>query len=167
MDTKPWQSIMKNKSKIFRRNKLKDLLFFLICSLFVALAYVILEEDPWMGWLGISFFGFGAISFLIHFLTNYSYLKLNEEGFEVKSLFHTKTTKWSEVKDFRQANFRGNKMICFDYIDKHNNGKKNKKLSKFLSGNQGAVQSSYNIKAEELLKLMKNYKRKSKRKSAQ
>lgn len=40
-------------------------------------------------------------------------------------------------------------------MEKWKNGKK---IVKFLSGKEGAVQSLYNIKTEELLKLMREYK---------
>jgi len=108
---------MKNKSKIFRRNKLKDLMIFLLFLVFVAGAYSTLGKNPMMGWFGISFFGLGATIFLIQLITNVSYLKLDAEGFEQKSLFHKKKYMWSDVKDFRKVNFRGNKSIFFDFTD--------------------------------------------------
>ena len=49
-------------------------------------------------------------------------------------------------------------MIFFDYTDQHKKWNSGKKVAKFLSGSEGAVQSSYNIKTDELLNLMKEYK---------
>lgn len=57
---------------------------------------------------------------------------------------------------------RGNKMILFDYTDENNKWKTGKKLAKFLSGKEGAFISTYTIKTEELLNLMRDYKSKSK-----
>jgi hypothetical protein len=93
---------------------------------------------------------------------NSTYLKLTDEGFEVKGLFRSSFTKWTDVKDFREGQIKGNKMIFFDYTDNHKMWNNAKKVAKFLSGNEGAVQSSYNIKTDRLLNLMKEYKRKSK-----
>ncbi|MBA6157379.1 hypothetical protein H3Z83_12750 [Tenacibaculum sp. S7007] len=153
---------MKNQTQIFRRNKLKDLIILFILLIFVACGYSILEKNRLMGWLGISFFGLGAICFFIQLLTNVSYLKFDKEGFEEKNLFQTKKYKWSEVKNFRQANFRGNKSIFFDYNPDNNKWKNRSKLTEIIFGKQKAITSSHNIKTEELLNLMKTYKRKNK-----
>ena len=154
--------LMKNQTQIFRRNKLKDLTILLLLLVFVACGYSILEKNRLMGWLGISFFGLGAVCFLIQILTNISYLKLHKEGFEERNLFRTKKYQWSDVKNFRQANFRGNKRIFFDYTSENNKWKNRSKLSEIIFGKQKAITSSHNIKSEELLKLMKEYKRKNK-----
>lgn len=152
---------MSTQPKIFRPNRLKILMLFLISSAFVAIGIFALEENTLLGWFSISFFGIGIIVSLIQFYPNASYLKLNEEGFEVKSLFRTSFTKWSDVKDFREGHIKRNKMIFFDYTEEHKKWKKGKKLSKFLSGKEGAIQSSYNISTKELLNLLKEYKLKS------
>jgi len=151
---------MINEPKIFRPNKTKNSILFLGCSAFVAIGFFLLDKDPNIGWGGIIFFGLGVIVSLIQFYPNSTYLKLTDDGFEVKGLFRSSFTKWTDIKDFRQGQIKGNKMIFFDYTDKHKKWKSGKKVAKFLSGKEGAIQSSYNIKTRELLKLMKEYKSK-------
>ena len=153
---------MRNEPQIFKPNQLKNSLLFLGCSAFVAIGIFILDSDPKIGWSSIIFFGLGVIVSLIQFYPNSTYLKLTDEGFEVKGLFRSSFTKWADIKDFRQGQIKGNKMIFFDYTDKHKKWGNGKKVAKFLSGKEGAVQSSYKIKTEELLNLMKEYKLKSK-----
>ncbi|NRD20954.1 hypothetical protein HNV08_12930 [Winogradskyella eckloniae] len=153
---------MRNEPKIFKQNKLKNLILFLISSVFVTIGILMLKDKTLMGWFIISFFGLGIIVSLIQFHPNASYLKLTDEGFETKNLFRSNFTKWDDVKEFRQGHINGNKMIFFDYTDEHKKWISGKKVAKFLSGKEGAVQSSYNIKTEELLNLMKEYKLKSK-----
>lgn len=148
--------------KIFRPSKLKNSILFLGCSAFVAIGVIILDKDPKIGWGCILFFGLGVIVSLIQFYPNSTYLKLTDEGFEVKGLFRSSFTKWTDVKDFREVQIKGNKMIFFDYTDKHKKRNNGKKVAKFLSGKEGAVQSSYSIKTGQLLDLMKEYKLKSK-----
>lgn len=152
---------MKNEPQIFRTNKLKNTILFLGCSAFVTIGFFILDRDPKIGWACITFFGLGVIVSLIQFHPNASYLKLTPEGFEVKSLFRSSFTKWSDVNDFRIGYVKGNTMIFFDYTNKHKKWHHGKKVAKFLSGKEGAVQSSYNIKSEALLNLMTAYKSKS------
>lgn len=153
---------MKREPQIFKPNKLKNSILFFGCSAFVIGGIFILDRDPKIGWGCIIFFGLGIIVSLIQFYPNSTYLKLTDEGFEVKGLFRSSFTKWTDIKDFRQGQIKGNKMIFFDYTDRHKKWKSGKKVAKFLSGKEGAVQSSYNIKTEDLLNLMKEYKLKSK-----
>lgn len=153
---------MRNEPQIFESNKLKNSILLLGCSAFVAIGVFILDKNPEIGWACIIFFGLGVIVSLIQFYPNSTYLKLTNEGFEVKSLFKSSFTKWSDVKDFREGQIKGNKMIFFDYTDQHKKWNNGKKVAKFLSGKEGAVQSSYNIKTDELLNLMKEYKMNSK-----
>lgn len=153
---------MRKESQIFRVNQLKNSILFLGCSAFVMAGIFIQDSAPKIGWVSIIFFGLGVIVSLIQFFPNSTYLKLTEEGFEVKGLFRSSFTNWADVKDFREGKIKGNKMIFFDYTDNHKKWNNGKKIAKYLTNNEGAVQSSYNIKTGKLLKLMKEYKRKSK-----
>ena len=122
---------METEPQIFRPNKLKNLILFLGCSAFVIIGIFILDRDPKIGWGCIIFFGLGVIVSLVQFYPNSTYLKLTDDVFEIKSLFRSSFTKWTDIKDFRQGQIKGNKMIFFDYTDKHKkwkNGKMEKKL---------------------------------------
>ena len=152
---------MKTPARTFRKNKWKSLLLFSLSLVFVPLGFLMLEDEPLIGVLGIALFGLGGIAALTQLLPNVYYLKLDEEGFEVKSLFRSSFTKWSEIKNLKEGSIRGNKMIFFDYTAKHKKWKAGKKLAKFLSGKEGALISDYTIKTSELLELMKEYKRNS------
>lgn len=122
---------MKNQHKIFRPKQWSNLILLLVCSAFVALGIMALKDKPFFGWLVITFFGLGVIVSLIQFYPNASYIKLNEEGFEVKSLFRAHFTKWPEVKDFRQGYISGNKMIFYNYTDEHKKWNAGKKYLNF------------------------------------
>ncbi|WNJ17145.1 PH domain-containing protein [Pontibacter sp. G13] len=150
---------MQNEPKIFQPNKWKFLLLAVVCAAFVAIGWVMLEEEPIMGGLCVSFFGLCLLVALIQLLPNASYLKLDEEGFEVKTLFRTHFTRWSEVKDFRAGQINGNKMIFYNFTAKHKKHQTAKKVAKFLSTKEGALPSNYTIQTKDLLELMKEYKR--------
>ena len=152
---------MKNNTQAFKPNRLKNVLLFLVCSVFVAIAILMLPEKPLIGWLSILLFGIGVLVSIIQFLPNAAYLKLNDDGFEVKSLFRSHFTQWSNVQSFSLGHINGNKMIFFNFTEEHKKWRNGKKLSKFLSGKEGAIPSSYTISSDELLQLMKEYKRKS------
>ncbi|MCH2032353.1 MAG: hypothetical protein MK202_02440 [Tenacibaculum sp.] len=152
---------MYKETRIFYPNKLKTLALLSISTIFVVGGFSLIDKEPIIGWLTISFFSLGIIVSIVQFIPNSTYLKLNHEGFEVKGLFKSNFTKWIHVKDLREGSINGNKMIFFDYTEQHRKWKKGKKLSKFLSGKEGAVQSSYNIKTKVLLQLMIDYKKDS------
>lgn len=147
--------------KIFRPNKIKSIFLLLISSVFVFGGYLMLEDKLLEGWFTIVFFGIGIIVSLIQLHPNLTYLKLDKDGFEVKSPFRSNFTKWSEVKNFNKGSIRGNKMILFDYTSEHKKWNTGKKIAQFLSGNQGAILSNYNINTDKLLALMIEYKRAS------
>lgn len=148
---------MNDGFQIFRSNKLKNSLLLLVCAAFVTIGVFILDNNPVIGWGSTIFFGMGLIVALIQFYPNAAYLKLTDEGFEVKSLFRSSFTKWMDIKDIRKGQIKGTKMIFFDYTDNHKKWNTGKKVAKSLSGNEGAVQSSYNISTDNLLELMRAY----------
>ncbi|WP_130735852.1 STM3941 family protein [Flavobacterium sp. J27] len=152
---------MEKEAKIFHQNKLKSFFLFIISLLFVCGGIFITKEKTWLGWSIILFFGLSLIVSIIQFFPNATYLKLDDEGFEVKTLFRSSFTKWSEVTNFRRGNINGNKMIFFDFTEEHTKWKNEKKMAKLLSGMEGAIQSTYTISTEDLLHLMMDYKMKS------
>ena len=153
---------MKNETHIFRPNKLKNMILLVGSSISVALGFIVLDDDPKMFWLNIIFFGLGVIVSLIQFYPNSTYLKLDKEGFEIKHLFRSSFTKWSEIKDLTQGQVGMIKVIFFDYTDEHKKWCIAKIMAKNLAKKEGTIMNLYNIKTDELLRLMKEYKRKSK-----
>lgn len=140
---------MKKQELILKRNKLKDLVFLIFFLVFVSLGYLTLEKNLLMGWFGILFFGIGALLFFIQLMTNICYLKLDEEGFEERSLFKTKSFKWNEVSKFEIRSFRWNKSIHFNHKDH------------FGKNVWKSITASYSIDCKELINLMDNYKNKN------
>jgi len=82
---------------------------------------------------------------------------LTDDGFEVKNLFRSSYTKWTDIKDIRKGKIKGNQMIFFDFTENHQKWNTGKKMAKSLSGKEGAIQSSYNISTDELVGLMREY----------
>jgi len=139
---------MNIQEKIFKRNKLKDFTFFLICFVFTVTAYFYLNKSLIKGWLGIFIFGGFSCFFLFELIINNSYLKLKKDGFEEKTLFKTKSYNWKNVSGFEIRSFRFNKRIYFNVREKSKTNFK-------------SIQSNYNLKSEELLPLMKRYQNES------
>jgi hypothetical protein len=158
---------MKTDELILKPNKLKTFGLLLISILFVLVGFSVLEEQPLFGWTCIAFFGLGATVFLIQMVPNSTYLKLNEEGFEVRNLFRSDFTKWKDVKFFRIGSvpmpvylgyWRQKKMVMLEYQKTHKKHKIGKAASKMISGNHGALPDSYGMSVAELVELLNEWK---------
>ncbi|TCI85007.1 STM3941 family protein [Tenacibaculum sp. M341] len=146
------------ETQIFKPNKKQNIILMLVCLIFIIGGVFMIKSGEPKGWFVAISFGLGIIVSIVQLYPNASYLKLTEEGFEVKSMFRASFTKWADIKDLRKGSLNGNKMIFFDYTDEHKKWKQGKKVAKFLSGKEGAIPSSYNIKTDDLLALMLTYK---------
>jgi hypothetical protein len=97
--------------------------------------------------------------FLIQLFSNTSYLKLTEEGFEVKSLLKSHFTKWSYVEVFGVGYMRGNrKAVMFNYSENHTKPKPGKQIVSAITGGEGGLPNTYGMKAKELAGLMNKWK---------
>ncbi len=119
------------------------------------------EENNFIKWAIIIFFGLGIIVFIIELLPKSSYLKLTSEGFEVCLLYRSNFTKWTEVTGFGIYYISYNTLVVFNYTEKHNKHNAGKKIARFLSHYQGALPQTYGMKAIKLAELMNEWKHKS------
>lgn len=134
----------------------------MVSSSFVAIGSYLIEENPFMAWMTIIFFGLGVIVFVIQLMPNSSRLKLSKDGFELKNLFKSDFTKWSDVDKFRVGYVGRTKMVKYDFSREHNKYNVGKKIAKSLSGSEGALPNTYGMKAKELAELMNDWKSKIK-----
>ena len=152
---------MKEDSKFLKSNKLTIVILLLVSTLFVFLGITVIKENMFVKWLTIIFFGLGIVVFIIELLPNSRYLKLTNEGFEVRSLYRSHFTKWTEVSGFGIYYVSFNTMVTFNYTEEHKKHKTGKKISKILSSYQGGLPQTYGMKATELAALMNAWKNKN------
>lgn len=152
---------MREEIKILRPNPIKTIAFLIVGALFVVIGFYLMEENPFMAWIAIIFFGSGVIVFAIQLMPDSSILKLSNDGFEVKNLFKSDFTKWSDVNQFRVGYAGQTKMVMFDFSRDHKKHNVGKKVAKFLSGNEGALPETYGMKAKDLSELMNDWKSKN------
>lgn len=149
---------MKRESIILKPKRSRTIGLLLVCTIFVAVGSFLLDKEPIVAWFTIVFFGLGVIVFIIQLFPNASYLKLTKEGFEIRSLFRSDFTNWKDVQVFRSGNAGPNKMVMFDFAERHKKFKQGKKIAKSISGNQGALPNSYGMSVTELAELMNEWK---------
>lgn len=145
-------------TKTLRPNRIKTILFLLLSIGFVSLTPITMEKNVAMSWGGAIFFGLGVIVFTVQLFPNASYLRLNEEGFEVRSMYRSHFTKWSDIEAFGCGYMGNRKAVMFDYSEQHTKQKVGKKIASIVSGAEGGLPDTYNMKAEKLAELMNEWK---------
>jgi len=136
----------------FYPGKIKNTLLMLISLTFVILGISLLDKNIWIAVLNIFFFGLCFIVYVINFLPNSTYLKLNETGIEMKTLFKTTFISWRAIKSFGTKNIFVMKMVTFDLDENLIDAK--------VKSKTGAFPDTYGMSAKKFAELMNDYKAK-------
>ncbi len=120
--------------------------------------FIAMEGNLFIKWGTILFFGLGVVVFIVELLPNSAYLKLTNEGFEVRSLYRSNFTKWVEVDRFGIFYIRFYAMVVLNFTEEHKKHTIGKKIARSLSPYQGALPQTYGMKAIKLAELMNEWK---------
>lgn len=133
--------------------KIKQTLL-LICSLaFVVSGLSMVLNGQYLGFLPLIFFGLtGAIS-IINFIPKAAYLKIDENGIEMCSLYRKSFMPWQAVENFTSGWLLINRTVFF-HLKPEVVQQNNLKISK------GSFPDTYGNSAKELAELLNNYKQK-------
>lgn len=134
----------------FYPGKIKNIFLMLISLGFVILGISLLDKNIWIAVLNIFFFGLCFIVYIINFIPNSTYLKLNETGIEMKTLFKTTFIPWRSIKNFGTKNIVVMKMVTFD-LDEN-------VIDEKLKSKTGAFPDTYGMSAKKFAELMNEYK---------
>lgn len=105
---------MKNSPIILKPGKGKSILLFSISTVFVCLGISLWETNRSLAIFTVVFFGLCILVFIINLIPNASYLKIDNQGIEMKNLFRSTFIPWRGVSGFRPKNFFLNTMVVFD-----------------------------------------------------
>lgn len=152
---------MTEKTLILKPSIGKTLLLLFVCLVFLLGSTFIFNDNQWIAWLGIIFFGLGSIVFTLHLIPGSSQLKLSEEGFTITSLFKSHLIKWEDIERFYISNIGRRKAVVFDYSKNHKKHNAGKAIAKAVAKVHGALPDNYGMKLEDLAKLLNEWKRKS------
>jgi hypothetical protein len=118
---------------------------------FVAVGVWTLRQQPVTSWIGIVFFGIGAVFAALNLLPNSSYLEITREGFTICSSFRRRFIEWQHVGRFGVSHVGFKKMVGWDEAQSTS---KIGATNKFLTGHSSALPDTYGLTAEELVHLM-------------
>jgi hypothetical protein len=145
----------------YKASRKKAILLFLGCGAFVAVGVLALGEKPWLGWACILFFGLGLLVSLLMMLPGSTYLKLDESGFEMSSLFRRHRLRWDEVDGFGLAAVADQRMIAIAYNDTYRQQAAARRLSSAMTGLEGAIPNHYEAPIEEIIEALLAWKTRS------
>lgn len=138
----------------FRPNKLKYIILALASLAFVISGIFIIKNGSWVGLFPSFFFGICLIIFIIILIPDSSYLKINDKGFEMRSLFRSTFIPWEAVNGFSTKRVAINKMVMIEFNPQYVD------TSKIKSGS-GALPDTYGMSAQKLAEVMNGYKTQS------
>ena len=118
-----------------------------------ALAWIgtrILATHPLVGWGCIVFFGLCGALALLNLWPGASRLVLDDDGFEIVSLFRRTRVRWAEVSRFGSTRVGMHRMVGFDFVDGHAASPRLRSVNRNLSGFQAALPDTYGRSAADL-----------------
>jgi hypothetical protein len=150
--------VVKTQPIVLRPKRSQFLVLATICLAFVLIGAWGIARGEQAGWFCCGFFGLGIPVALISMLPNASSLELNSEGFTVRSLFRSGTTRWEDVSDFGVGRIGPNAMVMFNFVDTYRRAGPIRWVNAALTGYEAALPDSYGLRADELADVMNGYR---------
>ena len=142
---------------LYRVNRKRSALVLLASLLLTAGAAWMAPEYPLLVVIA-AFFGLCSVILLLQSLPSAASLRLDPEGFEVRSLGRVRRTRWQDVSAFRIASIQGTKMIGIEYAPDYEGQKSERNFASMISGGtEGAIADQYDAPAEEIAKTLNEW----------
>lgn len=122
-------------------------------------------SDVWFGYFALALFGSFVLVFLLEFAPGSTFLRLSPDGFEVRSLWRSRSYKWSDIDRFGPAaitmTYRGIPMRCWrvGFRLHRSSNKKHvygaiRKVNEKLCGYEAMLPDNYGMRAPKLAALL-------------
>ena len=109
------QSMDTEHTQVFRPSRIRVVGLLLVSAAIVACGIFMGSVGQQLGWLAIAFFGLGVVVFALKLLPSCSYVRVGPDGFTVRSLFRSRSCRWSDVDVFKVAQLRRQQMVVFSF----------------------------------------------------
>jgi hypothetical protein len=148
---------------LLKPRKTRQVRLLITSLIFVLIGVCMLEKHNMLGWLPLSFFGLAVLVFAVNLLPNSSYLRLTNDGFEVRQLFRSNFYKWSDVQDFQagaqhQHGIPIRTYVAFNFASTYPKAPKARALAKVMTGSEGQLADNFGMEAQNLAELMAQWK---------
>jgi len=146
------------ETKTLYPSRIKSVVLLSISVLLTYNGIMMINEGRPIGWPITILFLLGFVLFLMNLLPQASYLRLSKDGFEIKALFRSSFTKWTDVAGFSARRLGFNKMVVFDYTEEYKELKGARKFAKSLTSAEAALPDTYGLGIKGLMELMNEWR---------
>ena len=138
----------------FVASRKKAVLILIASIAFVWLGLWLLPGAPVLGWVTVGFFSLGVPASLFSMLPSRTYLRLDEEGFEMGSFVMKQKYKWTDVAYFHLGSVSGARMIAIVFQPDYKPLRLVRRVVGTLSGVEAAIPNQYNASLEQVLEAL-------------
>lgn len=129
------------------------------CLTFVAIGVAMAGAGKPIGFVTVAFFGLGIPVAVFQLLPDRCYLLLEDAGFTIRSVFHTWSIRWEDVRSFSVVTLRHGgltirRSVGFDFSPSYERSRTRRAIARRLGGSEGGLPSTYGMTAEELVALL-------------
>ncbi len=149
---------------LLRPKRMKFIVGLIGALTMTAASVVVITDGHLVGFVGLGLFGLFSLAFLAQFHPNCSYLRLTNDGFEVRSLFRSFFYKWHDVENFRvRRSGLFLKRVGFDFSSSVHQFPRVRAATKRVLGSEDALPDNFGLRATTLAELMNEWQRRSSR----
>ena len=143
---------------LLRPRRLKWLVILAGCVAFTACGAFMIHDGEAAGWFVASVSALGTLVAIGLLLPNSAYLRLTPDGFELRSLFRSSWTRWSDVSSFEAGLIGVNKMVQFNYAPSYRRAARGRALASKLTGFEAAIPDTYGYTVGDLAALLNEWR---------
>jgi hypothetical protein len=141
-----------------RPRRAKQAAFFALCAGFCAGSLFMIRDGEALGWFPLVFFGLCTLVLALDLIPGASYLKLDPEGFTVRSLFRSSWIAWGEIEGFAPGRVGANRGVVFDLVPGSKRAPRLRRVNAAISGAECALPDTYGLSCERLADLLNEWK---------
>jgi len=143
---------------IYPASKASNLRIVAIGIIFLVIAVLMVSEEPWFAWPSLVIMSVIIVAVGINLLPNASYLRLDEKGFEAKSMYRSGFTEWKDVDHFFSGHLSNKKMVLYNFKPEYDRQSKLRSFNTGLVGVEAAMPIKINFTVEETAQIMNDWK---------
>lgn len=141
-----------------RPSPVSNILFLLLCGVFVVLGVRLMPTHGWVAGLTIGFFGLGVVVFIVKLIPGSSYLRLDARGITVRTLYRTWRVNWEDVSDFFVARIGVRAMVCWNFRPGYTGQSRSRAFARGLTGVEAGLPDNYGRSAKALADLLNQWR---------
>jgi hypothetical protein len=143
---------------VFRSSRVKASLLLAGSIAFVVLGAWIARKGHPFGWVCVAFFGLGIpIALLLLTRPDLNFLRLDPDGFEIRTPFKSYRVSWKDVAGFEIGSGHGTKLIEIRYGPSYQEQRVLRGIASAVSGMEAAIPNQYDSPQATILATLREF----------